>query len=144
MADDSLDRLAAGRELMRERCYECALANTPDTVRAIKIRRSLSGRAHVRSGSGLMEAPVPKTRKALYIFLHECAHFALDLRGQKPIHVQEHEAEEWAHQRMRQAGIPVPRSMTTRAKDYVSRKIGRAERRGAKNIDRKARRFAGR
>src|SRR5262249_49089806 len=136
MNPEELDRLAAGRERMKKRCYECALANTPDTVRAIKIRRNLSGRAH--HSSGLMEAPIPKTRKALYLFLHECAHFALHHRGRnKPIHVREHEAEQWAHQKMREAGIPVPRTMTARAKKYVAMKIGRAERRGAKTIDRK-------
>jgi hypothetical protein len=140
--ETQLDRLSAGQERMRERCYECALANTPPTVRVIQIRRSLTGRTDV--ASGVMEAPVPKTRKALYVFLHECAHFALDHRRRRPVHVQEHEAEEWAHLRMREAGIAVPRSMTARAKRYVALKIRRAERRGAKTIDRKASRYAGR
>jgi hypothetical protein len=43
---------------------------------------------------------------------------------------------------MRAAGIPVPRSMTKRARAYVARKIEKACRHDAGSIDKKARRFA--
>jgi hypothetical protein len=89
-----------------------------------------------------MVAPRPFTRKALYIFLHECAHFVLHVNTREPKHVRELEAEKWAHQRMRDAGIAVPRSMTTRAKHHVPHKVLQAMRRGAERIDPAARRFA--
>jgi hypothetical protein len=77
----------------------------------------------------------------MYIFLHECAHFALHGSRRKPRHVEELEAEQWAHARMREAGMSVPRVMTTGAKAYVHRKIRSAIKHGAKRIDPAARRF---
>jgi hypothetical protein len=53
------------------------------------------------------------------------------------------EAEKWAHEKMRENDVPVPRSMTKRAKEYVAHKIRQAQTHGAKKIDRKAARFAG-
>jgi hypothetical protein len=89
--------------------------------------------------------PSPVTRKALYIFLHECAHVHLGHVAQgdrTPRHVEEMEAEKWAHAKMREHDIPVPRAMTKRAKRYVARKINQAIKRGVKRIDPEARRFA--
>lgn len=108
----------------------------------VEYRKSLSGR-HWGSRK-LIQAPRPVTRKALYIFLHECAHAILkhSHNGKVPRHVEEMEAEQWAHAKMREHGIAVPRSMTRRAKQYVARKIEQAKRRGAKRIDPKARAFA--
>ena len=132
--------LQEGRAVLRKRCYVVALANTPPNVLCVKIRRNLTGRAFLKTG--ILAAPRPATRKALYIYLHECAHFALHADRRKPRHVEEMEAEQWAHDRMRQAGIPVPRSMTKRAKAYVRWKIEQAIRRGAKRIASEARRWA--
>ncbi len=56
--------------------------------------------------------------------------------------VKEYKAEQWAHERMPNAGIAVPRSMTERARNYDARKIGGGARRTAKHIDTNARRFA--
>lgn len=138
-----MNELQAGREAMKQRCIECALKNTPPNVRVIIIRKNLTGRATYHRGE--MSAPRPFTRKSLYIFLHECAHFVLHdvaFSSRKPRHVEEMEAEKWAHEKMREAGIPVPRAMTRRAKAYVARKIHQAERRGAKSINSEARRYA--
>ena len=83
------------------------------------------------------------TRKSLYVYLHECAHFHLDHgSSRKPSHLKEYEAEQWAHDRMREAGIPVPREMTNGARSYVAFKIRQAQERGAKRIDKKAAAFA--
>jgi len=43
---------------------------------------------------------------------------------------------------MREHGIAVPRKSLRRAKRYVAYKIRQAERRGAKHIDAKAKKFA--
>jgi hypothetical protein len=104
-------------------------------------RKSLSGCCNHTTRT--IAAPRPRTRKALYIFLHECAHAELHPPPKKlPRHVEEMEAEKWAHAKMRQHGISVPRAMTVRAKRYVARKIKQAMRRGAKTIDARARAFA--
>jgi hypothetical protein len=58
-----------------------------------------------------------------------------------PRHVEELEPEQWAHARMREAGLSVPRVMTRGAKAYVHRKIRSAIKHGAKRIDPAARRF---
>ena len=83
-----------------------------------------------------MLVPVPDNREALYVFLHECAHFHLKhfvpsqsvdprLRfaytGNKPpmLAEQEFEAERWAMHIMRTEGVAVPRSILKQAKRYV-------------------------
>lgn len=105
------------------------------------FRKALSGRAFTIRKH--IDGPRPVTRKALYIWLHECAHAHLHADGRKRLrHVEELEAEQWAHAKMREHGIAVPRAMTVRAKNYVARKIKQAEKRGAKRIDPAARAFA--
>lgn len=135
------DDLRIGRENMKRHCIEVALKYTPPSLLYIIPRRNLSGRA---AWSGMwMAAPRPFTRKALYIFLHECAHITLAHNGKrKPRHVEEMEAEQYAHKIMRDEGLSVPRAMTQRAKRYVARKIRQAEARGCKNVSRAARAFA--
>jgi hypothetical protein len=48
-----------------------------------------------------IQAPRPVTRKALNIFLHECAHAHLHRDGGKARHVMEMESERWAHENAR-------------------------------------------
>lgn len=151
----------AGKERMRQLCIQAALANTPAAVRVVRIRRTLSGRAY---SAAEIAAPRPVTRRALHIFLHECAHVALghvfgptlphggtgpaqaaSMLGirRKPRHVEEYEAEQWAFARMRESGIPIPRKSLRRAKSYVAYKIRQARRHGAKAVDLEAQRWAG-
>lgn len=105
-----------------------------------KTRKSLSGVAYAKEGK--IEAPEGKTRKQLYILAHECAHVALHKTGGKSRHVEEMEAEKWAHAALRRHGIAVPKAMTKRAKRHVSHKIHQARRRGALHIDRAALAYA--
>lgn len=132
----------AARDARKVKLANVALENTPTNVRVIEIRKSLTGRACYATGK--MSAPRPFTRKALYIFLHECAHFALHAdRKRRKRYMEEVEAEQWAHARMREAGIAVPRQMTKRAKAYVRRKMHQAFARGTKSFDSKALKFTG-
>jgi hypothetical protein len=75
---------------------------------------------------------VNSTARSLYVFLHECAHAHLghSYNSKLPRHVEEMQAEQWAHEKMREHGVPVPRSQTKRAKAYVRRKIHSAISRG--------------
>jgi hypothetical protein len=110
----------------------------------VQFRKSLSGRPN--GHRKLIQAPKPVTAAALYIFLHECAHAYLHTGSGKnaaPRHVQELEAELWAHAKMEKHGVPVPPKTTAGAKRYVAQKIVQAERRGARHIDPRAIEFAG-
>jgi hypothetical protein len=110
---------------------------------AVEYRKSLSGTHY--GHRNLIQAPRPVTAKALYVFLHECAHAYLHTgSGAKGVrHVQEMEACQWAMAKMHEHDIPVPPELITREKQYVARKIVQAERRGAKRIDPRAIEFAG-
>jgi hypothetical protein len=121
------------------KCYRIGMAALPEGW-TFKFRKNLSGRAYMEDRR--IEAPKPVTRKSLYIWLHECAHATLHVGSRKPRHVEEFEAEQWAHAKMREHKIPVPKAMTQRAKRYVARKIRQAVMSGAKSIDPAASRFA--
>lgn len=139
--------IKAARAAHKAKLCRIALENTPENVRVVEIRKSLSGYAWCRPGGeqfGKLSGPRPVTRKSLYIFLHECAHFVLHADGRRrKRYMEEMEAEQWAHARMREAGIAVPRRMTKRAKAYVSRKMRQAFDRGAKSFDSEALKFTG-
>jgi hypothetical protein len=66
----------------------------------------------------------------LTLFLHEAAHFALHVaeNEDRPQHIKERQAYQWAFARMREAGIAVPRAMIKRSKRYVARVKRRGER----------------
>ena len=135
--------LQAARRAAAERFEAIAAAHLPPGWSVVRYRKNLSG--YCDHTNKVIVAPRPRSRKALYIFLHECAHareHCSNGRGRVPRHVEELEAEQWALARMREHGIRVPRAMTKRAKNYVARKIKQAVARGAKRIDPAARRFA--
>jgi hypothetical protein len=138
----SASKLQAARWAAAERFEQIATACLPPGWKVVRYRKNLSG--YCDHHNKVIVAQRPRSRRALYIFLHECAHAHLHRngRGRSPRHVEEHEAEQWAHAAMRGAGIAVPRSMTKRARAYVGRKIKQALARGAKRIDPAARRFA--
>lgn len=132
--------LQKARREAAERFYAIGMSCLPAGW-TFAFRKALSGRAFMTRRH--VDGPKPVTRKALYIWLHECAHAHLHSgTGKRTRHVEEMEAEQWAHAKMREHGIAVPRAMTSRAKDYVARKIRQAEKRGAKRIDPAARAFA--
>ncbi|PWT80382.1 MAG: hypothetical protein C5B58_11810 [Acidobacteria bacterium] len=103
--------LQPARKAAAERFEAVAMLYVPVGY-TIKYRKSLSGRHWGQRK--LIEAPRPVTRKSLYIFLHECAHAALGHgreyrnKNSTPRHVEEMQAEQWAHARMREHGISVP------------------------------------
>ena len=130
---------------MRERCIKVALENTPSNVRCVRIRKDLSGLAETSGpDAGLLCAPRPITRRALYVYLHECAHFVLhtgEKNGERPRYVEEYEAEQWAHKVMRAAGIPVPRAETRQAKENIAYLLRRVKRKKGRRIDPRIRAF---
>ncbi|MEI6915753.1 MAG: hypothetical protein WCL39_11520 [Armatimonadota bacterium] len=137
---EELDRTTGD---IARRCLACALGNVPENAVIISWRKTLTGRALHKGSLLALESPMPKTRRALYIFLHECAHLSLHCKSSKPKHRREYEAEMFAHQKMAEAGIPVPEKTMDGARRYVAWKIHQAMRRGALAIDEDAYAFAG-
>jgi hypothetical protein len=134
-------KLKQGKQRMAQRCKEVAKQYTPEGVEVV-YRKSLTGRAKYTTKT--LHAPEPKTRRSLYIYLHECAHFYLEhQKRSQPRHRQEYEAERWAMQAMHTAGLAVPKKESQRAKRHVYRKIEQAVKRGAKNIDYEAAQWCG-
>jgi hypothetical protein len=131
--------LQALRREAAERFTAIAMQSVPEGW-TIEYHKSLSGWCFFAEKK--IQAPRPVTRKALYIFLHECAHAHLHQDAIRERHVEELEAERWAHERMREHGIAVPRSQTERAKQNVARQIGRDVADGATRIDPQVRRWA--
>lgn len=138
-----------------------ARALTPVNVCSICFRNNLSGSA--TSADGTLQAPRPKTRKALYVYLHECAHFVLhnpvhaiiNSEGRKrkrrsweyepghPKYIWEYQAEMWAHEAMRKYGVTVSKEITAEAKAYVRRRLNEAVRGGLLEIDPEISRWCG-
>jgi len=125
----SPERMAEGRAAMKRRCVDAALRATPDTVIQFRPRTPLGGYAcRVAAPDGTsgyeISAPRPFTRRALYVYLHECAHVILghlDTAGDFCTADEEHEAERWAQDRMRAEGFAVPLKELRRAREYVDR-----------------------
>lgn len=93
--------------------------------------------------------PFPDTREKLYVNLHERGHLLLGHFGrywtrspflkkrytrarEKHEHQYEYEAEMFAHKKMRENGIQVPRKMTLNAKLYIQSCIASDQKRGIK------------
>jgi hypothetical protein len=128
----------------------CDLLATIGLDQPTRLRNTLSGRAgRRRDGSISLACPWPTTtRRRLYIAAHEVAHIVLHYRVdgtriRQLRHVEEYEAEQWAHRWLREHGVAVPRKETDRAKLYVRAKITRAIKNGAKTIDPAAAKYAG-
>jgi hypothetical protein len=118
--------LRAARKAAAERLMAIAMAELPPGW-TYSFRKSLTGCCHARRKH--IAAPKPVTRKSLYIWLHECAHAhePEDYFYKVPQYVAEMRAEKWAHAKMREHGVPVPRAMTVRAKFNVAHKIAIVE-----------------
>ena len=109
----------------------------------VRYRKSLTG--CVYSKKKLVYIPSIKSRKSLYIALHELYHVERAENKLKKIevNVEEMRAELFAHRKMREMGFAVPTSQTQRAKRYVAYKVRKAIKRGKKleNIDKEVLRF---
>ena len=89
--------LQAAKRVAAERFEAIAVRHLPPGYSVVRYRKNLSGYCDPKNK--VIVVPRPRTRKALYIFLHECAHAHLHRngsRGRVPRHVEELEAEQWA------------------------------------------------
>ncbi len=120
MARLSPEALQQARRAAAARYLEIAARYTPPDM-TVTYRKRLTGCAWARSRR--IAAPRPSTRRALHVYLHEVAHVVLEHFHDRPTHVQEFEAEQWAFAVMRAEKVPVPRASLRRAKAYVASTI---------------------
>jgi hypothetical protein len=91
------------------------------TPKSCKVSYTKHGSLHGAAWYELNKILVPRPtgRKALYLYLHECAHIKLKHNAPRDTWQEELEAELWAHKVMKKENISVPWCMTARAINYV-------------------------
>jgi hypothetical protein len=116
-----------------------AAKHTPPNLQIV-YRKKLTGCAWVRGRK--IAVPRPITRRALHVYLHEVGHVVLNHVHDKPVHVQEFEAEQWAFAIMQREGVAIHQKSIHRAKAYVAQKIMQAIMSGNEPVHLDAARFA--
>lgn len=112
-----------------------------------RFRKGLTGRCY--HGERLVVCPEPKTRRSLYVALHEVGHAVLHYAPgnrfsvvSKSVYVMEYEAEQFAMDKLREYRVAVPRKELNRAKQYVQSQMFKAANRGRTNWDQYDRKIA--
>jgi hypothetical protein len=114
------EALRAARKASALRYLGIAAKYTPTDIQ-ISYRSRLTGCAWARSRR--ISVPRPVTRRALHVYLHEVAHVVLAHFHEKPVHLQEYEAEAWAFGIMEAEGVAIPWQSRLRAQAYVAQKV---------------------
>lgn len=110
---------------LSERCMEVAMRHLPKGY-TYEFRKGLSGyccrkRKHI-------VAPKPVTRKALFVWLHECNH--QHAYSQLPSYEVEYLCETFAIETMEKEGIKVHPDSVADAKRYVNKRLKQGLRSG--------------
>lgn len=116
-------------------------------VRVRRWRRAMSGcawRVDYDDGTAVnwIEAPVPRTPISLAIFLHEVGHHAVGFDRYKRRCEEEYHVWVWALAAMRQQGVEPDAKVTRRFELSMRYAVGKAVRRGMKNLPEPLQRFA--
>jgi hypothetical protein len=124
---------------------EVAYAHLPDGVE-VKLHKPYTGRA--RYSRMELVSPPPRGAKSCEIFMHEIAHFELHhpanrVGPKQSRYIEEYEAERWAIEKMRDAGLAVPLKIVYSCKKHVTWAIYKALKRGLRHVDRDVARWSG-
>lgn len=116
-------------------------------VRIHKWRTSMSGcawRVYYHDGRTInwIEAPRPKTPLSLAIFLHEVGHHVIGFERFKKRCEEEYHVWEWAIDEMRRLGIEPDEKVHQRFEASMKYAVGKALRRGIKNLPEPLMRFS--
>jgi hypothetical protein len=117
-------------------------------VRVKRWRGNMTGCAwQVRYRNGRVirwiEAPRPKSPISLAIFLHEVGHHVIGFEAYKWRCEEEYHAWNWAIQKMRELGVEPDQRVRERFELSMSYAVGKALRRGIKELPEMLSRFAG-
>ena len=116
-------------------------------VRVRRWRRNMSGCAwQVRHRDGptvrWIEAPYPRTRISLAIFLHEIGHHVIGFGRYKRRCEEEFHVWQWAVGQMRALGVEPDEKVQRRFERSMQYAVGKALRRGIKQLPEPLMRFA--
>jgi hypothetical protein len=108
-------------------------------IRIRKWRRNMSGcawRVYRHDGEAVnwVESPYPKTPISLAIFLHEVGHHAIGFQTYKKRCEEEYHVWMWAIQEMRTLGVEPDRRVWRRFELSMRYAVGKAVRRGIKEL----------
>jgi hypothetical protein len=117
------------------------------SIRVRKWRTSSSGIATViqyRDGTiaRLLESPRPRTPLSAAIFLHEVGHHAIGVGLHKPRCLEEYLAWQFALEQMDAWGIEVTDRVRTRVDKSLRYAVGKAKRRGLRDLPEALRAYA--
>ena len=85
------------RGRVAQECLRVAVLNTPDCVMEYFPEHGAErGFGMADSERMAIHAPRPITRGGLFVYLHECAHFALGHLWRRELDGDEAEADDWA------------------------------------------------
>ena len=101
-------------------------------VRIRKWRRSMSGVAYHNSDE--IECPVPRGAKSFAVLAHEVGHRALGHNGAGRRLEDEYQAWEFARGTFRDAGIPMPRTVSRMIDESLGYALAKALNRGLKVV----------
>jgi hypothetical protein len=144
--------MATGSHVTTERVSLVSSVRARQIMHAYTPRKwkVVQGGVHQGGASGLCEycektiyVPYVCDTFSLYVFLHEVGHAKLHRFSKNPTHVDEYEAEMFAHKALRECGFSVPRYATQSAKRYVWEEILKDRMKGLP-IDPKIERWASR
>jgi hypothetical protein len=116
-------------------------------IRIRKWRRSMSGcawRVYHHDGRVInwIESPYPKTPISLAIFMHEVGHHAIGFKRYKVRCEEEYHVWQWALREMRRQGVEPDARVERRFERSMQYAVGKALRRGLKNLPRPLLRFS--
>lgn len=108
-------------------------------IKVRKWRKNMSGVAYelrYRDGSvkRLLESPYPKGPMSAAIFLHEIGHHAIGFNKYKPRCLEEYHAWKWSLEAMEAQGLDVTDAVRYRMHLSLWYAVGKASRRGIKNL----------
>lgn len=108
-------------------------------IKVRKWRKNMSGVAYelrYRDGSvkRLLESPYPKGPMSAAIFLHEIGHHAIGFNRYKPRCLEEYHAWKWSLEAMEAQGLDVTDAVRYRMHLSLWYAVGKASRRGIKNL----------
>jgi hypothetical protein len=116
--------------------------NTPPNVSVCYIDVSESQPVATYDADEI-RVPRPDSMENLLTYLHECAHFFLHRTDETtPRYLKEFQAEIWALDKMRAAGITVPDELVLDSKKRLANDIRGAVRNRVECLDRRAFEFA--
>src|SRR5207302_3761335 len=115
-------------------------------VRVRRWRRNMSGcawRVYHQDGQAVnwIEAPYPRTRISLAIFLHEVGHHAIGFDRFKKRCEEEYHVWVWAIEQMRRSGVEPDEKVHRRFQLSMQYAVGKALRRGIKELPETLMRF---